>query len=156
MYREFNERSSTMIKAAFQAGRLIFGGYFAYNGLNHFQNRKMMAGYAGGKGVPSAEQAVTGSGGMLLAGGLSVLSGVQPKIGLALIAGFLAGVTPVMHRFWEIDDPQQRMGEQVNFLKNMALMGSALMLMAVPEPWPQPHIRQNRLADGRALAEYVV
>ena len=27
-------------------GRLLFGGLFLYNGINHFQNRAAMTGYA--------------------------------------------------------------------------------------------------------------
>jgi hypothetical protein len=30
----------------------------------------------------------------------------------------------------------QRMGEMVNFNKNLALAGSALMFLAIPQPWP--------------------
>jgi uncharacterized membrane protein YphA (DoxX/SURF4 family) len=125
-----------MLTAAFQLGRALYGGFFAYNGLNHFNQRESMAQYAGSKGIQPADAAVLASGTLILAGGVSVLAGVKPRVGLALIAGFLAGVTPMMHRFWEVDDPGQRMGEQINFMKNMALFGSALMLMRVREPWP--------------------
>jgi uncharacterized membrane protein YphA (DoxX/SURF4 family) len=95
-----------------------------------------MAGYAQSKGVPSPDAAVIGTGAMLVLGGLSLLMGVKPKLGASLVGAFLVGVTPTMHKFWTIEDPQARMGEQVNFLKNIALLGSALMVAAIPEPWP--------------------
>jgi hypothetical protein len=41
-----------------------------------------------------------------------------------------------MHRFWDVEDPMQRMGERVNFNKNIALIGSTLMFLAIPQPWP--------------------
>jgi hypothetical protein len=41
-----------------------------------------------------------------------------------------------MHDFWRVEDAQQRMGEQINFLKNVALLGGALIAAAIPEPWP--------------------
>jgi hypothetical protein len=41
-----------------------------------------------------------------------------------------------MHAFWQESDPQQRQTEMVNFLKNMALIGGALLAAAEPEPWP--------------------
>lgn len=41
-----------------------------------------------------------------------------------------------MHAVWKVADPQQRMGEQVNFSKNIALLGSLLMFLAIPRPWP--------------------
>jgi len=118
------------------AGRLIFGGYFIYNGINHFLNRKMLADYARLKGTPAADVAVVASGALILAGGLSILTGARPKIGSALIATFLIGVSPRMHAFWNEEDPRQRMQEMVNFSKNMALVGASLLAAAHPEPWP--------------------
>jgi len=124
------------MRALFMVGRAVFGGYFAWSGLNHFLEEKQLSQYAASKGVAAPDAAVTGSGALLLAGGLSVLTGVKPRQGLAAIIGFLIPVTMQMHRFWEVDDPQQRMNEMINFTKNMALAGAALMLMEVDEPWP--------------------
>lgn len=123
-------------KAPFLIGRLIFGGFFLYNGINHFLQRKALAQYAGSKNVPAAEAAVTLSGAALVAGGASILLGAKPKLGVAAIAGFLAGVSPVMHDFWSSEDPNQRQNEVVHFSKNMALLGAALALLGVREPWP--------------------
>jgi uncharacterized membrane protein YphA (DoxX/SURF4 family) len=124
------------MKAAFLIGRLVFGGFFLYNGINHLKERKSLAQYAQTKNVPLADAAVAATGVVLMAGGASILLGVKPKLGTAAIAGFLAGVSPVMHDFWRINEPSQRMNEMINFSKNMALLGSALALMGVDEPWP--------------------
>jgi hypothetical protein len=35
-----------------------------------------------------------------------------------------------------VQDPQMKMAEMVNFLKNMGLIGLLLMLAAIPRPWP--------------------
>ncbi len=117
-------------------GRAIFGGFFLYNGINHFRNRRMMAEYTRSKRVPAADAAVIASGAMIAAGGLSLLMGTRPKIGAAMIAGFLAGVSPVMHRFWTEQEPQQKMNEMIHFTKNMAIRGGAMLAASVPEPWP--------------------
>jgi putative oxidoreductase len=124
------------MRPLFVLGRLIFGGFFVYNGINHFMNRHGMAQYASAKGVPSADVAVAGSGAMLLAGGASIIAGLNPRQGLAAVLGFLIPVTLQMHRFWEIEDPQQRMTETVQFAKNVALIGAALMLLQLEHPWP--------------------
>jgi len=124
------------MKAAFLIGRLVFGGFFLYNGINHLKERKSLAKYAETKNVPMAEAVVASTGVVLLAGGASILLGVKPKLGTAAIAGFLAGVSPVMHNFWNVQEPGQRMNEMINFSKNMALLGSALALMGIDEPWP--------------------
>ena len=82
------------------------------------------------------ELAVKASGLALVVGGTSILLGVKPKIGTAAVLGFLSTVSPVMHDFWNVDDPQQKQGEMVNFTKNLALLGGTLALMGVEEPWP--------------------
>jgi hypothetical protein len=41
-----------------------------------------------------------------------------------------------MHNFWKLEDPQLRMADKINFMKNMALLGAILMLLAIPSPWP--------------------
>jgi putative oxidoreductase len=125
-----------MKKATFLLGRLIFGGFFLYNGIHHLRERKQMAQYAQAKKVPVPEVLVTATGVALLIGGTSILLGVKPKIGGLTVAGFLAGVSPVMHDFWKHEDPGQRMNEMINFMKNIALLGAALALMSVEEPWP--------------------
>jgi putative oxidoreductase len=124
------------MKFPFLLGRLIFGGFFVYNGIHHLRERKQLAQYAQAKKVPAAEVMVTATGVAQLLGGASILLGVKPKIGGLSVAGFLAAVSPVMHDFWRVEDPGQRMNDMINFTKNMALLGAALALMSVEEPWP--------------------
>ncbi len=125
-----------MRKVAFLLGRIAFGGFFVYSGINHFKQLRGMAQYAGAKKVPLPEVAVGVSGAMLLLGGASVLLGVKPKYGALLILAFLSAVSPVMHDFWNIEEPNQKMNDMVNFSKNLALLGGALALLGVEEPWP--------------------
>jgi putative oxidoreductase len=124
------------MKIPFLVGRLVFGGFFLYNGINHFKQRQELARHAGSKHVPMPDAAVTVSGGLLTLGGASIVLGIKPKLGAAAIIGFLAGVSPVMHNFWRVEDPNQRMNDMINFSKNVALLGGALALMSVEEPWP--------------------
>ena len=124
------------MRALHVLGRMIFGGFFVYSGINHLQNSERMAQYAGAKGVPAPQQAVQATGAMLLAGGLSIIAGLKPRQGLGLITAFLVPVSLQMHRFWEEQDPQQRQTEMIQFMKNMALVGAALALLQLDEPWP--------------------
>src|SRR5579864_2015143 len=102
-----------IMKSLFLIGRLLFGGFFLYNGINHFKQRKQLGQYAGSKNVPMAEAVVASTGVVLIAGGTSILLGVKPKLGTAAIAGFLAGVSPVMHNFWSVQEPGQRLNEMI-------------------------------------------
>jgi len=124
------------MKTAFLLGRLVFGGFFLYNGIHHFQQRKMLSQYAAHKNVPVPDAAVLATGALLVAGGTSVLLGVKPKMGTLAIMAFLAGVSPMIHDFWKSQDPGERQNEMINFMKNMGLLGGALALMGVEEPWP--------------------
>jgi len=124
------------MRTLFVLGRTIFGGFFAYSGINHFQNTEGMGQYAGAKGVPAPERAVQATGALLLAGGLSVILGLKPRQGLAALVAFLIPVSLQMHRFWEEQEQQKRQIEMINFMKNMALVGAALAMMQVEEPWP--------------------
>jgi putative oxidoreductase len=141
------------MKAPFLLGRLIFGGFFLYNGINHFKQRKQMAQYAAMKGVPAAEAAVVASGVALTVGGASILLGVKPKIGALAILSFFAGVSPVMHNFWKQEDPQMRQNDMIHFAKNMAMAGAALALLGVEEPWEAsvPVAQPKGMARARAI-----
>jgi uncharacterized membrane protein YphA (DoxX/SURF4 family) len=146
------------MKAPFLIGRLLFGGFFLYNGINHLKQRKNLAMYAQSKGVPNPEIAVTLSAVPLLIGGTSLLLGIKPKLGALAILGFLAGVSPIMHDFWRNEDPNERMNNMVNFAKNAALAGGALALMGVDEPWEasvpvaQPSLADKLRTIGRRIA----
>ena len=134
------------MRTLFVAGRAIFGGFFAYSGVNHLQATESMGQYAASKGVPAPEQAVQATGVMMLAGGISVMTGYQPRRGLMALISVLVPITLQMHRFWEEADAQKRQGEMINFMKNVALVGAALTMMQIDEPWPAS-IDAARAAD---------
>ena len=116
-------------------GRLLFGGFLAFQGLNHFMNTDEMAGYAGSKGVPAARFGVIASGIMLLLGGLGIVLGVYPIIAAGMLAVFLVLVTPVMHDFWAAPEEEQQ-NEMVNFIKNVELLGASLVFLVLGgETW---------------------
>ena len=137
------------MKLPFLIGRVLFGGFFLYNGINHFRQRATLAKYAASKGVPAPDVAVAISGALLIAGGASILAGVKPKIGAAAVSAFLSGVSPVMHDFWRVDNAGQKMNEMINFTKNLALLGGTLALLSVTEPWPASlPVGQPRRMEG--------
>jgi uncharacterized membrane protein YphA (DoxX/SURF4 family) len=126
---------SNISSIAFLIGRVIVGVFFLVNGFNHFAQLNMMTGYAKSKGIPAPALAVGGSGVLLFLGGLSLLLGFHPTIGVALLVIFLLGVSFGIHNFWTVQDQQAKMAEMINFLKNMAILGLLLMTLAIPRPW---------------------
>ncbi|MFT3839052.1 MAG: DoxX family protein [Myxococcaceae bacterium] len=115
-------------------GRVLFGGFFFIASFNHFTKTEQMAQYASSHGVTGASGWVVFTGLMLLAGGLSVLLGLAPRIGLAVLVLFLLPVSFIMHNFWA-ESGEQAMTDMMNFMKNIALAGGALGLMALRVPW---------------------
>jgi uncharacterized membrane protein YphA (DoxX/SURF4 family) len=119
----------------FLFGRVLYGGFFVLGGLNHFQHLNMMAGFTASKGVPAAKPLVVLSGALILVGGLLVIVGWHVRIGLACIVLFLGPVTFLMHNYWVEEDMMQRINQRVNFQKNIALLGAALMMLMIERPW---------------------
>jgi uncharacterized membrane protein YphA (DoxX/SURF4 family) len=95
----------------------------------------MMVKYSQAKGVPLPEIAVIFTGLLLVVGGITILLGFYPKIGVIALVLFYLPVTFMMHNFWTVSDPGMKTGEMVNFMKNMSIMSSALIFLAIPEPW---------------------
>lgn len=119
----------------FLLGRIIYGGYFTMMGLMHFMKINDLAGYAKSKKIPAPKFMVGFSGLFIFFGGLGIIFGAYAEIAVILISVFLVVVAFKMHNFWAIKDPNMRMAEMTQFLKNMALFGAALMLLAIPNPW---------------------
>jgi putative oxidoreductase len=120
---------------AFLIGRIVVGAYYLYNGANHFLKFSQLAAYAKSKGVSTPEIAVAGSGLLLLLAGITLLLGYEPKVGVAALVLFFVPVTFLMHNFWAVPADQKAM-QMIQFTKNFALLGSALMFLRIPRPWP--------------------
>ena len=120
----------------FVLGRVLYGGFFLLGGINHFQNLGMMSGFTASKGVPAARPGVIASGLLIILGGLLVILGWHVRIGLACIVSFLVPVTFLMHNYWVEKDMMAMINQRVNFQKNVALLGAALMMLMIPRPWP--------------------
>jgi putative oxidoreductase len=129
-------KKGTEMNIAFLIGRIIFGGYWLMASFNHFKNLNYMSEYTKAKGTPFPKLAVAGTGAILLLGGLSMLLGVYPVVGIILLIVFLLGVSFQIHNYWKVDDPQMKEIDMINFTKNMALVGALLMLLLLPHPWP--------------------
>jgi len=108
------------------AGRILFSLIFIVASFNHFT--KEAAQYAASNGTPLATILVPISGVMSLVGGLSIVIGYRAKWGALLIVAFLVPVTYFMHAFWNIDDPMQKAIQTAMFMKNLSMMGGALLI----------------------------
>jgi len=120
------ETDSVSKAAVVVLGRLLFAAIFLMAGLGHFSKQEI--GYAAAQGVPLASVAVPLSGVLALAGGLSILLGYRAKLGAWLIVLFLVPVTVMMHNFWAVKDPMMAQMQMIMFMKNVAMLGAALLI----------------------------
>src|SRR5580700_11373704 len=115
-------------------GRFLFALIFVMSGPRHFTSPVIA--FAASQGVPMASIAVPFSGALALAGGLSILLGYRARIGAWLIVLFLVGVTPMMHNFWSVTDPKMYQMQMVMFMKNVSMLGGALVISQLGSgPW---------------------
>ncbi len=107
-------------------GRALFAAIFLIAAPAHFTQQDI--GYAAQQGVPWPQVLVPFTGLLTLAGGLSVLLGYKAKLGAWALVAFLVPVTVIMHNFWAVQDPMMAQMQQVIFLKNVAMVGGALLI----------------------------
>jgi uncharacterized membrane protein YphA (DoxX/SURF4 family) len=130
---------------AFLLGRILVGCYYLQSAYHHFTSVGHLSRAAAAHGVPAPEVAIIGAGVLLLVAGLSFLLGVFPRLGVGAIVLFLVPVTVIMHPFWADRNLAQQQADLINFTKNIGLLGSSLMFLAVPRPWPYSLERRLRL-----------
>ncbi len=117
--------SSSVSPLVVVLGRLLFVLIFLMSGFTHFA--KQTIAFAALQGVPMASLLVPASGLIALFGALSILLGYRAKIGAWLIVLFLIGVTP-LHKFWGVSDPMMQQMQMAMFMKNLAMLGGALLI----------------------------
>lgn len=115
------------MKYANLAGRLLFAAIFIFSSFGHF-NEQTIA-FASSQGLPFASLLVPVSGIVELAGGLSILAGYRARTGGLLLILFLLPVTLIFHQFWTIADPMASQIQMAMFMKNVSIMGAALMVI---------------------------
>lgn len=109
------------------------------------------------QGVPAPQLMLAGAIVFLLAGSVSIILGWKARIGAALLLVFLVLATYFFHDFWtwpqdamwvlgsdeSIQMPVQQI-EMISFMKNMALMGAMLLVIANGAGSWSIDARQNR------------
>jgi putative oxidoreductase len=108
------------------AGRILFAAIFLMAAPGHF-SRQTIA-FAASQGVPLASLLVPFSGVLALLGALSILLGYRARAGAWLIVMFLVPVTLMLHKFWGIADPMVAQTQMIMFMKNVSMLGAALMI----------------------------
>lgn len=86
-----------------------------------------------GKGIPQPKILLAGAIAFLILGSLSLILGFRARWGAFLLLAFLAAATYYFHAFWKLPAdtaPEVLRDEQIAFMKNLALMGTMVFLLA--------------------------
>ena len=116
------------MSVVFLTGRLLFVYLFVESGLMNLRRKRQQVDQAAAQDVPEPGVAVPAAGLVAVVGGISVALGLYGDLGALMIAAFLVGVTPVMHAYWRESEAAKRKAQRINFMKNLGLLGGALVL----------------------------
>jgi putative oxidoreductase len=115
-------------KVATVLGRFLLSLIFIVSGVMKIPGWAQTSDYMASKGLPLVPVLLAATIAIEVLGGLSVLLGYRARAGALILALWLVPVTLIFHNFWGVSDPIQQRGEMVNFLKNLALIGSLLFM----------------------------
>ena len=111
-------------------GRALIAPLFLLSGFHKIAGFSGVAATMAAKGMPFAELILVGAIAFELGGALMVLLGWHARWGALLLAVFTVAATIMFHNFWAVDAAQYR--NQLNhFLKNLAILGGLLYIMAM-------------------------
>lgn len=82
------------------------------------------------------EQAVRINAAVQVVAGSLLAIGRLPRLSALAIAATLVPTTYAGHRFWEMDDKQERAQQRIHFLKNLSMFGGLLLAAADTEGNP--------------------
>ncbi|MDZ5812360.1 DoxX family protein [Halorubrum sp. AD140] len=109
-------------------GRALYGGILAYMAVDGFRNNEKRVAVAEEKGVPVPDVLVPFVTGMLFVANLGVVLWKFPRASAGALVVFFLGTTPAIHDFWTMEG-KARHDNKINFLKNVALLGGAILLL---------------------------
>ena len=110
-------------------GRILLALIFVVSGLGKITGFAGTAAYMASKGLPMVQVLLPLAIAAELGGGLLLALGWKTRWAAALLVLFLIPTTLIFHQFWGLD-PKLAQMQQIHFLKNVAIMGGMLMVIA--------------------------
>jgi putative oxidoreductase len=110
-------------------GRILLGAIFLVSGFAKLTDSSGTVAHMVAAGVPAASTLVWIAGVAEVLGGLSLMTGLLARVGGIGLALFVALATYYFHAFWNLEGAE-RLPQMVNFMKNLAIIGGLLLLVA--------------------------
>jgi putative oxidoreductase len=111
------------------AGRVLLSAIFIMSGLNKLIDFSGSVAYLEAQQISPASVLIAIAAIAEIAGGLSVLTGTLARIGALILFLYLIPTTLIFHDFWTFAGMERQM-QLVNFMKNLAIMGGLLAIVA--------------------------
>jgi putative oxidoreductase len=116
--------------------RLMLAVVFMSAVFNKITQFSSTAAYMASEGVPNPKFALFGAIGLILLGGISLVLGAWTRFGAIFLFVFITAATFYFHDFWRFTDPGQQQLQTIQFMKNLAIGGGLLALVAFGGgPW---------------------
>lgn len=131
--------------------RPLLASIFVYGGIGALRDVKGHAKAAAGlldktvtpvkdsipEQVPTDPETLVKIDGVVKVGaGVLLALGKWPRVAALLLSGSVIPTTLSAHAFWEIEDPEQREAQRIQFLKNLGLLGGLLITAVDTEGKP--------------------
>ena len=111
-------------------GRILLALLFVVSGVGKITGYAGTAAVMASKGLPLVDILLPLTIAVELGGGLLLALGWKARWAAAALFLFLIPTTLIFHQFWGIDAKLVQM-QKIHFLKNVAIMGGMLMVLAI-------------------------
>ena len=119
----------TLQQPAVLAGRILLGLIFVLSGFGKIAGFDHTVGYIAANGLPFPALLAVLTIGVELGGGLALAAGIYARQAALVLAAFTLLTAFIFHNFWAAP-AAEHLGQQINFLKNLAIAGGMLVLAA--------------------------
>lgn len=110
-------------------GRIFLAVLFLVTGFGKISGFEGLVGQIASKGFPAAQVFAVATIVIEVGVALMLIAGWKARWAAFLLAVFTAIVTIFFHNFWAVPEAQKMM-QQIQFMKNLALIGGLMMVMA--------------------------
>ena len=111
-------------------GRILLAIIFIKSGFGKITGFEGTAAYMASKGLPMTQLLLVGTIIIELLGGIMLVVGFKARWAALAIFLWLIPTTLIFHKFWGLADAKEAATQQIQFLKNITIMGGMLMVYA--------------------------
>jgi putative oxidoreductase len=122
--------NSNYANPAMFLGRIFLALLFVVSGVGKITGYAATAALMASKGLPMVDILLPLTIAVELGGGLLLALGWKARWAAAALFLFLIPTTLIFHQFWGIDPKLVQM-QKIHFLKNIAIMGGMLLVLAI-------------------------